>query len=516
MWRRGSAICAFGTRALGRSLTTQSSAAEKARSRPLLFSLEVPKPHSISSNEIFSKLKAWGRIANEDGDNAAVVLASPELARKITDDGFMAEFASVLAGPEHRGEFHVLGAAVDHIAPVVGSYQPFQGLSVIRGQKATLLPHLWESNPPKSREDANTAPALRFGVGESVVTVPGANTAFQNQRDFTMVASRFDLSNPQARVLHRLEKTSQHITVPVYEKNEPSGQGFWAPLLPVTQPRAVTASFGNIVKGVEVDGASVPASTELEEAVEKVFKKIPSLAESGPVGIWALVVPKDVYDQVGPHPSFDTATNSQDMVDIAARHVEELHARGAKIFQILSGGGGWGAKKGLLSLDPQRTHFAPSEEESLMRFMGSMEDSDFAPLGSYIQFCTPLRAMSTAPTDSSVDEAIVFGVHDADMPSRECGKLVIHQGLFGALSNKGIFTSGPSGQESKLSVPNSRVFTLDGEKNNVSWSSNMISDPAFLLVSDLLGEHAVRGVSNAVDTGGESVAGDTLNAADLI
>lgn len=184
--------------------------------------------------------------------------------------------------------------------------------------------------------------------------------------------------------------------------------------------------------------------------------------------------------------------------------------------KLVSGGGGWGAKKGLLSLDPQRTHFAPSEEESLMRFMGSMEDSDFAPLGSYIQFCTPLRAMSTAPTDSSVDEAIVFGVHDADMPSRECEKLVIHQGLFGALSNKGIFTSGPSGQESKLSVPNSRVFTLDGEKNNVSWSSNMISDPAFLLVSDLLGEHAVGGVSNAVDTGGESVAGDTLNAADLI
>jgi hypothetical protein len=96
----------------------------------------------------------------------------------------------------------------------------------------------------------------------------------------------------------------------------------------------VTGSFGNIIKGVEVNGKSIPASTELEEAVEKVYKNVPSLVENGPMGIWAMVVPKKVYEKTGPLPVFNKATSTQELIDMTASHIEDLRAQGARTYQI--------------------------------------------------------------------------------------------------------------------------------------------------------------------------------------
>lgn len=57
----------------------------------------------------------------------------------------------------------------------------------------------------------------------------------------------------------------------------------------------------------------------------------------------------------------------------------------------VSGGGGWGAKKGLLALDPE-TKFGPSEHEDLDSFINSFHErnssasSGLLPPGSYVQF----------------------------------------------------------------------------------------------------------------------------------
>lgn len=137
----------------------------------------------------------------------------------------------------------------------------------------------------------------------------------------------------------------------------------------------------------------------------------------------------------------------------------------------MSGGGGWGPKKGLLSLDPQRTHFALSEEEEMARFMQTMENSGFAPTGSQVQFFIPAQA---PPEDTSCSTSgIVFGVPTgtesaAETEVPETGYLV--SGHFGALASQGVFVSGPAdpetgvADESKLSVPNSRVYVGGGER----------------------------------------------------
>jgi hypothetical protein len=136
----------------------------------------------------------------------------------------------------------------------------------------------------------------------------------------------------------------------------------------------------------------------------------------------------------------------------------------------VSGGGGWGAKKGLLSLDPQRTHFALSEEEEMQRFIQAMDGGNFVPVGSKIQFFASTET-SAAETVGDRQTAIVFGTaskveSEADTQSSrpEASLLEDH---FGALSDDGIFVTSADAaavttpgfnNDWKLNVPNSRIY----------------------------------------------------------
>ena len=136
----------------------------------------------------------------------------------------------------------------------------------------------------------------------------------------------------------------------------------------------------------------------------------------------------------------------------------------------MSGGGGWGPKKGLLSLEPQQTHFALSEEEEMDRFVRTMDNSGFAPIGSKIQFFIPALAPPEAISSSAT--GVVFGVPSSaqvsgDAKDLQNGYLVVDH--FGALSAQGIYISGHGNpdstipDESKLSVPGSRLFVGNPE-----------------------------------------------------
>ena len=136
----------------------------------------------------------------------------------------------------------------------------------------------------------------------------------------------------------------------------------------------------------------------------------------------------------------------------------------------MSGGGGWGAKKGLLSLDPQRTHFSLSEEEEMQRFIQAMDGGNFVPVGSKIQFFASTETSATEPTGAQ-ETGVVFGTAsrvetetDSESSQPEARLLEDH---FGALSNDGIFVTSSDAaavttpgfnNDWKLNVPNSRIY----------------------------------------------------------
>ncbi|KAG5945276.1 hypothetical protein E4U53_006741 [Claviceps sorghi] len=439
--------------------------------RSLAPGCSIDKPHEVIGKIRGNALNAV--LENPKRHNAAVVLASPHYAKHLDDPIFNSELVSLLSASTNTKDFHLLCAIVDNIAPAYGQLYPRPGISVLRGELDLLLPQLWQPDPPVQKFEKDSVAALTFKVGLSTQTLPLAQTTFLNSKTSTLLIGRYDLSRGSPKLEQKIEKQWQHVYVQV----DPSIRSvldfdLWAPLSPVTRARKIAASFGNIVRGIKVDGQSVPASTELEDAINSIFeRRRTSETTTGPMGVWALVTPE--YSPLSawtaenaPDPSAILEGNAvtRDDVDSCAFYFQKQHQAGSQFYQVLSGGGGWGPKKGLLSLDPRETYFALSEEEEMNKFVQTMSNSTFAPPGAHIQFFVPAMASVETVTEPAV--GVVFGVpwnaESIPDPSRE-GHLV--RDHFGALSTQGIYSSfrlnpGTSSYyNSKLSVPGSRLYT---------------------------------------------------------
>lgn len=146
------------------------------------------------------------------------------------------------------------------------------------------------------------------------------------------------------------------------------------------------------------------------------------------------------------------------------------------IIVAVSGGGGWGKKQGLLSLDPETKYSLSSEEEDLDSFIrsfssqhdGKAQEGVVAP-GSYVQyFVSPPATAKPAlsPTQSSFAN-VAFGASESalaeDTASTEgpSGWEIV-PGHFGAVSSHGLFIASQGNKlahttETKLDVPDTWV-----------------------------------------------------------
>lgn len=434
-------------------------------------------PSNDKPQEIIGKLHGNAILENPKKHNAAVVLATPELAKQLDDPNFNSELVNLLSASESIKDFHLLCAIVDNIAPALGEPVPMPGISVLRGDLDSLLPKLWQPDQPDTPVDKferDSVAALTFKVGLSTQTLPLTRTTFLNNRAFTLLTSRYDLSQGTPKRKQKRDKQWQNVHVEIDQPAQSVADfGLWAPLSPVTRARKLTESFGNIVRGIEAGGKPVPASTELEDAVNSMFAHQRTAATtSGPMGVWALITPDKSQTsswsaENAPDPSaiLQGKAVTRGDVESCAYYLEQQHQAGSRFYQVLSGGGGWGPKKGLLSLDPRETYFGSSEEEEMEKFMRTMSNSSFAPPGAHIQFFVP--AMASAETVATSATGIVFGVpltpeSAQEYDSSKKGYLVADH--FGALSTQGIYSSvrpdpgADTCHDSKLSVPGSRIY----------------------------------------------------------
>ncbi|PKS12003.1 hypothetical protein jhhlp_001299 [Lomentospora prolificans] len=438
-----------------RSLSTESVSKDTFK-----FSLRV----SPSSN---TEQRGRKHVLSDNGD-AAVVLATPSFARWLTNESFM---SALLASFAQR-DLQVLAAVVDDLSPSSPFGKPTAGFSIMQGSVDEMLPG-FSSKPvlSKSRDRPQrgsitvTLPSAGPKATTLSATLPLANTIFQNGLESTLLASTWTSQGQGAFKLSSVAERTKHEIVCSAPASATS-LTLSVPLIPVTPPRRILGCLGNILSEIEVDGKAVPASTELEAKVQQVYDSraaADNLSTTGmPVDIWALISTPEATltpSLLEAMKSFENARfdGPEEEASVGYRNSKtaaELLMSGFRLYRITSGGGGWGKRRGRLSLDADWASFGPGAEDPNM-ILTSADDKGPAILqrgvvspGSYIQFVTAphLGEAADLGKSPSFSGSVVLGtsssLRDGVQSTSDAGEAATCVwGHFGGLSRKHIFLS---------------------------------------------------------------------------
>ncbi|KAL8733303.1 MAG: hypothetical protein Q9181_003626 [Wetmoreana brouardii] len=245
------------------------------------------------------------------------------------------------------------------------------GVSVLLLDSETAAPGLWTNQEELGEK---TVPAIQprsklsfyFGAPEgrteevaeqagstsspsTTIKLPVANTLFVNGRESTIQAERWIVGETMIESTLACIKTvalkeqTLKLVAPQLGQGRSKSFRMIVPLQPITPFRTVAASMGNIIRQFYVYDSSgqvsenvQPASRELEAAVTDILSN--RGAETRRVDVWA---------QVTPH-------TSQSIPPGTTSNPGRSILTGSTFHKVLSGGGGWGNKQGLLALDPER------------------------------------------------------------------------------------------------------------------------------------------------------------------
>lgn len=202
------------------------------------------------------------------------------------------------------------------------------------------------AKPTRTRGAASEEPAFIFSTlpdagGQALSHEVGlrlANTIFVNGKDRTLIGMKWNFDERSRRYV--LDKYRDLGVCSVGLSQSARQCSINIPLIPVTPLRRVVSSMGNILrqvsKSLESTSDAQPASADLERELPRYVSSLGMPHQR--VSVWALIQP---------------AESALPVQEWSAKQLEEAVSRGARLHRVMSGGGGWGKKQGLLSLDPE-------------------------------------------------------------------------------------------------------------------------------------------------------------------
>ena len=250
----------------------------------------------------------------------------------------------------------------------------FEGISVAVLDSEAAAPDLWSPRSMSNERDTMTIqqrctisfafppnPGVRTQLSDNsvsqplvkrVLQLPVANTLFQNGQTSTLFAQRWNLQFSKEPTFENVSSNKTWLPQQIVQTGSIfADEGMrlqldhlvHSHLVPITPARTITAAIGNIVRKISGENGAAedaPASEELERAISSAIQwgQIPAQQ----AGVWALIRPQR-------YAALDRAAQLQGTVrDV----IEYAILSGGRLHKVLSGGGGWGDKHGLLALDP--------------------------------------------------------------------------------------------------------------------------------------------------------------------
>ncbi|KAL4980688.1 hypothetical protein BDW66DRAFT_36568 [Aspergillus desertorum] len=463
-------------------------------------------PEQLSPEDILSRFPS--ELSQTAVDYIPIVLFTPAFVHWADAQGtFFQQCLSRLyqktSDRPSQLPIHAVGAIVDRLPHYTRERNTFgesEGVSILLARRDDIQGKA--ATPRQIRSAEIEEPTLLFSFRENVkgqsegqskrqlvheIGLRLANTIFLNGKENTLFGTRwaYDASSKGLK----LEKFVDLSTCSVMMTPNTIRSSLDLPLYPVGERRKVISSMGNILRRVakHADGSSddsMPASSDLEKELPRYIAEN-DIADRR-VTVWALIE----KTQKSPY----TRSNH------SKRSLAEAIQNGGGLHRVMSGGGGWGKKQGLLSLDPEMSFGKPGEggikplhqllskneansayeaapPPELPMFLQDLSTlSQTAGPGDYVQFFASV-AEQELYTGSSISSCESFGesvlccfgvMSDADVLSSQTANhknLTVVPNHFGALSTKAITYQQPlaeaqrdmSETHTKIDVPGSRL-----------------------------------------------------------
>ncbi|KAK8154574.1 hypothetical protein IWX90DRAFT_58492 [Phyllosticta citrichinensis] len=391
-----------------------------------------------------------------------VVLSTPALSgRLLSPSGPTSTLQTLLARIFGRSLKHHLGASISGIrvvsavvdalpAPKTGHIA--EGISYIiltpdGEQDLVIVPDQEDQDEKgtlefkfsdKWHQDLKSKAKPAWGLTDYCVAIKLANTLFLSGRKKTFLDATY-LVDPSGDLHLAQHEWLAHCSIPYHAGEDSFLKNFDErvlktdkllnlSLVPLTEPRKISVSLGNILRTVELpDGSQRPASHELEANLESYFRTTEQQPHPRPV--WALLTDESgversrlvfhnakfmdaLYGEPSQRSGLEIMWSKPDLEASDEYKIplrESIVLDGAKLQRVLSGGGGWGDKAGLLALDPHDLIQAPRKiEEEISQF--SSDTSDY----THVQFFTSTN--SPAPQLFQYRQGFHMGVVPDDTP----------------------------------------------------------------------------------------------------
>ncbi|KAF2789486.1 hypothetical protein K505DRAFT_328217 [Melanomma pulvis-pyrius CBS 109.77] len=423
----------------------------------------VPSSVSVTPEDLIHHIKPISKQLFTKDHRFAVFFLTPAFATWLLDDRTFVhkalsqlyqEFIKTTRSPDV--EIHALCAVVDKL-PTPQYIENFSQIKHVGAIKDTALrrtraPPTWDVGhegmayttlrfsdsvqSPQPAADAGGSISFLTSEGSekegfygNTLRLPLANTVFQTGSPTTMTHSTWKRVKETRELTLESKENLTHHGIRLYRQKSTSASAsaIAIPLVPLCFPRIVEASMGNILRQISKPGQTepMPASQELESLVPQYHKSRGEPPQA--ISVWALLIPKETLRFVlretrrilkGTHGKngIDDSSPTSDVWEalwknnptIWSELVPLALTKGARLHRVLSGGGGWGKKAGLLSLDPAVTS-TESESSTSQKFSDRLDgpgdlSSALHPVahpGDSIQFFVSPKAPSGYAGDSN-------------------------------------------------------------------------------------------------------------------
>jgi hypothetical protein len=211
-----------------------------------------------------------------------------------------------------------------------------------------------------------------------------ANTLFINGLRSTMFVERWELTGETTNGRKVLRQGARQYVDHVMFSHAFQSSSLKLPLRKLTEKGEISMCMGNVISKLvgNRDSDPISASHELEGNVSAFMKS--RSATSGILAVFALIIPKPgargeiILRQAMSTKLFGYGTRAgvDDVTSEDQRTLDSIRlaiSNGAHLHRVTSGGGGWGKKKGLLSLEPAMGF---ANEESGVTSRSASEDLD--------------------------------------------------------------------------------------------------------------------------------------------